>query len=749
MQVINWLELQPLLADVDTLNARLREARPVWEVCRSLVGITLGGYPWQGRSDLIPFYHPARTYRPGQWLAIPDPRDLCPVAWQVARVKVAEQTGNPVQGRFQALVLDVNGREVQKTAGLAGADYPEPGLGGCTPEELGRLGDWVADTYAGALLATLKKLIQKGRIFGHIETETFLPEQMFALSADRLAPFFARLSPSLRWVSLEEIVQGLPDLASLKRDTALALVRSTLKVSPYRALGGDRWTTPDLFDQLDREVPCGLPAAGQRTKVPLWTGQDRKDLAAFRTKPIPDESVAALEELGLEEARSEPDLGPLTPPEGPLRLPALSTLHLTQACFPAGPVMHAFPPEARMIFVQLMHGGHQPYLVDREQRLLKAVHPEALQDQILEAGLPAGTQLWLEYEGGEGYRIFPRPLAMPRRVPCRRASLCEGRLQIEPSHFQVEYESEASIFKVDLLSEDIRALHGEARRSGLSLRDAMISVVQDLSAADPRGIASRPDILNAVFLKRSCSPQAAAVLLYGLPCFESLKGGGFRYRPMVQPSAMNIWKQDNRVTRLWEELAVNDVAPDPKGRKMIAREAAWATDSSFSFELVPDTGASSPLDSAAMEEPASVRSLIPVRYEESQIKETSLLESIALEPVQLIKQVLEVFIAPPDEEPAADQSEEIDRLILPGETEELEETHLPPVQAVYGHYPAMVKVSLEPEQPASSIDTRRLAHGLKVPARPLHKRPFYQRIFFCLRGWLHLVSGRNHDPSAR
>jgi hypothetical protein len=51
--------------------------------------------------------------------------------------------------------------------------------------------------------------------------------------------------------------------------------------------------------------------------------------------------------------------------------------------------------------------------------------------------------------------------------------------------------------------------------------------------------------------------------------------------------------------------------------------------------------------------------------------------------------------------------------------------------------PAWVKAPLQPD-PAlpATADPRRLVYRPKFPLRPLHKRPFYQRLFFYLRGWL-------------
>jgi hypothetical protein len=752
MQLINWLALQPLLADVDSLNARLQESQPIRRVCQSLAEITLGGFPWSGRLDLVPCYHPSKSYKPGQWIALPypDPKMVHPTAWQVAQVKQAETTGNSAQGRFQALTLDVSGKEIRRTAGLTGATYLEPALAAYTSYEFDWLVDWVADTYNGALLATLRKLIQKGRIFGQIVGETFLPEQMFALSVERLDPFFARLSPALCWVSIEEILQGLPDLSHLKRETAMSLLRSTLKVSPYCSLGGDRWTTKEFFAQMDRDVPHGLPAPHVRSAHFGWTEQDKKDLAGTRLKSIPAEAKRALEKLGLGEDKSEPASSPWQPPRGPISLPPLSYLHITQACFPVANILHAFSPDARMVFVQFMDGDHQPFLLDRVRGLLKAVKPEALQAQIEEESLPAGTHLWLACQGEEMYRITPRPLLSPRLVPCKKISRLAGKLHIEQSEIEMKYECEASLFQAKMPCEEIEALSTGAKKKNLSLRDALISAIQELCAADPRKVASRADIFNTVFLQRPYSPHSVAVLLYTLPYFDHVEGDHFRY--MQTTPVMNIWKGTNRVSQLWEDLAANCVDPNPAVTEKTSSWFDWDAAQQLSVEMVPDTTLTTSPDRQEMGvlEASSTISFLGAS-EDDRKENLTLLEKFGHESIHLIKHTIEVLTAPPEVERDAIQDREDSRDVSADNPEELDQI---PVSAIVlepgpAFYPTMVRVSMEPEQQASSIDTRRMAYGLKIPVRPLHKRPFYQRIFFCLRGWAHLASGRGYEHSTR
>ncbi|HET9587249.1 MAG TPA: hypothetical protein VFO91_00550, partial [Anaerolineales bacterium] len=125
MQVINWLELQPLPADLDALNGRLYEALPLRKVCQLLVEATLRAYPWTGRADLISCYHPSQTYEQGQRLALflSDAQNAHPTVWLLAQVKHVRATENPVQGRFQVLTLDLHGRQIQMAGGIPNAAY--------------------------------------------------------------------------------------------------------------------------------------------------------------------------------------------------------------------------------------------------------------------------------------------------------------------------------------------------------------------------------------------------------------------------------------------------------------------------------------------------------------------------------------------------------------------------------------------------------------------------------------------------
>lgn len=196
---------------------------------------------------------------------------------------------------------------------------------------------------------------------------------------------------------------------------------------------------------------------------------------------------------------------------------------------------------------------------------------------------------------------------------------------------------------------------------------------------------------------------------------------------MNHTAAVNVWKQTNRVSRLWEDLAANSVAPDPYQKENI-------------FQYINREPGPPVLPAPLENGPSS----FPELWEEIQAEEKTFVERVGHESIHLIKHALEVLTAPPDETSLADpkQNEDPDGLLAASE-DRVEEL---PSQAGYDPFPLMVKVSLEPEPPASVIETRRAVYGLKIPARPLHKRPIYQRLFFCLRTWIRKATGKSEIP---
>jgi hypothetical protein len=768
MHVIDWSELQPQPANLQAARERLRAALPLRSGCRLLVEIILRAYPWTGRPDRVACYHPSQTYEPDQKLAlfIPAPRKAHPGIWLLTHVKDVQLVENPVQGPFQVLTLEIHGKQIQMAAGIPGASYPEPDISTYTTEEFSWLVDWVLETYAATLQATFRRLVQNGAIRGRLVGDTFLPEPVTAISTELLQPCFAGILPSRPWISLEEVYRGLPELSSLERETVLGLLRAALSESPYRSLGGDLWTTSELFRQLDRPVPLGVPGSPLRSEAFTWTKQDEQDLAGYDGRFIPAEARRLLAELGFAERHSGPDASPWRPLNEAVRLPALSYLHVAQAYFPVRSVMGAFAPDVRLVFLQFLHGDHEPFLLDREQGLLKAVYPDKLRTRVLEADIPAGTSLWMEYQGGKQYRIAPRPLPFKRRVPCKLAYVEQEQLHIAHAYISMKDEGNPSLFKADISFGEIESLFAGSCRANQSLHAAIIYAIQEICASDPDHRAHETDILNTVFLTRLCSPMAVSLLLYTQPCFEVLGGGYFRYKPMSEP-IVNTRKRTNRLSQLWDGLLAEPVAPRPVSKKRMnagARaEMSYASEPFFASERQ----LLSPFNMPETETETSVTARSYAVVEEDELNQMTLYEEEQREPVLpggdeptlfLSDSVKEtrtessgrrdsfeaLFDGRVDSEPAEPPSLSVDeagsgRTTFPDVS--VESAHVESLSFSspfrWDPKPAWINPPSQPQPPVSNlVDPRQFVCRPRIPIRPLHKQPFYRRLFFYLCRWL-------------
>jgi hypothetical protein len=754
MHAIDWPALQPPPADLDALHAHLRRALPLRSLCRSLVETTLRAYPWSGRADLIPCYHPAHTYKPGQKIALflSESGNTRPAVWLSAQVRAAQWVHNPVQGRFQALTLELGGRQIQMASGIAGASYSTPDITYYTPEQFAWLVEWVTDTHAAALQATVKKLIRQRQLRGKLAGETFLPEQLSALAPELLEPVFAGISAAHPWLSLEDILKGLPDLAGLDHDTVRRLQGAALKKSPYRSLGGGRWTTAEQLARLDRDVPYGLPAGSVRSKAAFWTKQDEQDLAGYNDRFLPAGARHLLEELGFGEVPSE--AASWVPPQDSLRLPALSYLHVTQGYFPVRSLLHAFAPDVPLVFVQFVHGDHLPFLLDRKNGLLKAVHRQELYHKMQEADLAAGMYLWLEYQGGERFRIAPRGLPFKRRVPCKLAYLDHGQLRIAHSYTSMAYEGEPSLFRAELRFEELENLLTRTSHSQSSVRETMLTALQEICATDPDHRAHWLDLFNAIFLQRVCSPGAVAVLLYSQTCFESLGGGYFRYKAMQNTTTLTP-KRTDRLSRLWDDLLAEPVPLRPSANERRTAPtgvqghytAAPALTASLEISSLLSLPVSEPeiYLPAAPYEVGQAEKMQPVFLHSYETEASAALADTTRPVSSTVRENLERLfqgLLEPDHAEAAS---------LPTEGTTSEQEAAPDISIAATHEealsfsspfrwepkPAWVNASLEANPPPSGlVDPRQFTNRTKIPIRPLHKQPFYKRIVFYLRRWL-------------
>jgi hypothetical protein len=429
-----------------------------------------------------------------------------------------------------------------------------------------------------------------------------------------------------------------------------------------------------------------------------------------------------------------------------------------------GGVLRAFAPGVQLVFVQFINGEHEPFLLDRENGLLKAVDPQKLPTRVLNDGIPAGTALWLEYEGDEKYRIVLRSLPFKRMVPCKLAYLKDGRLHIQHTQISMAYEGQPSLFKADLRFEEIRNLFAEAGRVDLSVRDALIYAMQELSATDLDHRAHRMDLLNAVFLQRICSPDSAALLLYTQPCFEPLGSDYFRYKPTPEKPVKNTLKRNDRLSRLWDHLLSDAVPFHPASEKRTPAGSPVEMSYPVLPPFAPVLEVSSLLREPEAEPGIPVASIPLFAVEEDKTGLIERRQERGIDTLLVSDDQPDPFPPTDAAEPSEDWRNSFDSLLHGLEelastepfvsftedtTSEREVFPEVAIEAVHEESlsfsspfrrdpkPAWVAVPIPPKHPVSEAEAaRRLVYRPKIPIRPLHKQPMYQRLFFYLRGWL-------------
>jgi hypothetical protein len=251
--------------------------------------------------------------------------------------------------------------------------------------------------------------------------------------------------------------------------------------------------------------------------------------------------------------------------------------------------------------------------------------------------------------------------------------------------------------------------------------------IQAFCAAGPGRWPARRKLFLESFIQRTCTPLVRRDPLVQASPFSSRESKGIC--TMNHAPAINIWKGTNRVSRLWDDLLTDLVSPDAPARG----ESSLGENLERFFLLETlEREVDPPATGSRQKEPAG----------------PSLLEKAGFESLRLIRQALETLTAPPEQEPAIDSVWVQPLQNLPASHGDLEQRAIhDPIQEASALGLTFIKVSSEPEpQPGSSIDTRCIANGLKIPRRPLHKRPVYQRVFFCLR---HMMSRGREKLSPR
>jgi len=190
MNFINWLNLQPSQTDLDALTKSISEPLHSRKVRQNLVEITLQGYPWKDRPDIIPGYHPSNTFDENEWIALPihDVKNTHPLVWQIAKVKKSEMAENPIQGSFQVLTLEIYGLQIQLACGLPNAPFPSSDLSQYSPQDLDWLVEWIEDAYATALQPVLENLVNEGKLRGKFTGDMYIHEQHMIVDNEESPP---------------------------------------------------------------------------------------------------------------------------------------------------------------------------------------------------------------------------------------------------------------------------------------------------------------------------------------------------------------------------------------------------------------------------------------------------------------------------------------------------------------------------------------------------------------------------------
>jgi len=179
MKFVNWLNLQPSQDELDELCGEFHNPVPAREFRQKLIEITVRGFPWEERSDLIDGYHPSQSYQKDQWIALPihDIENLHPLVWQIVRVAKTETAENPMQGAFEVLTFDIYGQQAQLACGIPNAPFPDSSLSNLSSEDLHWLAVWVEETYRENIKSAVTRLQETGKLQGKFTTGNYIPEQ--------------------------------------------------------------------------------------------------------------------------------------------------------------------------------------------------------------------------------------------------------------------------------------------------------------------------------------------------------------------------------------------------------------------------------------------------------------------------------------------------------------------------------------------------------------------------------------------
>ncbi len=510
MKVINWKALQITEQD---LKQALHDASDEHNFLKRIViALFKQRDLWESRSDGVELFDPSRHYEQGQVIAVPcREQDGDFDLWKIVTIRAVRNDENPVQGRFQ--VVELEGERQKRVAGIDGATVPPLRL----PAE-------------GELERAAEKIVVQYRA----DFERQLP-----FISERCRQALSELFQQTKLCSTETVAQTLKEKGFLgnwseptQRAVTEWLLRKECVRSPEGWMSREQAKKSGLGRKVKRkpDVPIVRDARGE---------QNLEEIEEESETEIEQELVT---DYG-EEPREKPadpmltmslqDWRNLPPPIGPIRLPTLTYQHIVEAYFPLTSELSCFFPPGLSIGIEIICMDNRfRFWVNREDRTLKAFDDEdrtQFTQTLRMHGIPAGTYLWLERIDEFRYRLFPRELSQPKTVRAKRMWLDEHRrLRCEEIDFPMRYEGNPYLVVAELRLEDLEALWAEAKRTRMSILQAMCEAFQQI---DPEGKGvHHTELFNAVFFRfRSCSPKTVLALLYRYRCFEPLGNGRWRY----------------------------------------------------------------------------------------------------------------------------------------------------------------------------------------------------------------------------
>jgi hypothetical protein len=542
MKVINWLKLNPSKDDLKQAAYGLEKVVHIRSFIKALVKKILAEYPWEDRTDTSPIFNPSLKYQQNEIVPFPqlDPQGLRPTTWRLGKIVDVADVENPIQGEFQVLTVKIGNQRKQLAASIEGAKPFDFVLSvDDTEDNEWLVGDFV-DTYYPQLYQAIKTAISQGEFNASIKSENLIlgemSETLGEIEIECLQDHIWEKRDRECWISSVDLLKNLKELGGLEKltdDLAIYLIEAYIESQGFTSVGQNRWILPEQLDDIDRSIQVRPKVPVVQSKVIKELGQQEDEkFTEYEEVELGDEGQAALVTFGEDSDFEVITVEDWTPPTTPIQLPTTTYQNIIEAFFPlSASLRKAFPEKDSVLLVeiQIVQGAPLPFIINREEGLIKAIDRDHVRQRLLEESIVGGTKLWLEYQHGLTYRIFPKPLAQPVNRICKIANWDDaGNLSFAMEEIPINYEHEAQIFVAEFRHADPVALFKEAELSGLSIFDALYYSIQELAKISPNGQVHYFELFNAIFFRhRMCSPRSIVTELYSRPCFVPCGDGYF------------------------------------------------------------------------------------------------------------------------------------------------------------------------------------------------------------------------------